>query len=48
VESVNALLVALLFSQLLGRCSGRVLTACGEVIELRCLPVFVEDHYAKW
>lgn len=47
-EAVNVLLVATRFSQLMGRFSGRAITAAGETIEFRDLPGFVEDHYAKW
>ena len=47
-ESVNALFIKSKFTQLMGVFSGRLRSASGETIEIKAIPGWAEDHYAKW
>jgi hypothetical protein len=47
-ESGNALIVATNFNQMLGRYSGRLVTAAGETIVVERMLGYAEWHYAKW
>ena len=47
-ESVNAVLIKSKFKQFMGTFDGTLKTEDGEVIEIKGLPGWAEDHYAKW
>ena len=47
-ESVNAVLIKSKFTQFMGTFDGTLKAEDGEVIEIKGLPGWAEDHYAKW
>jgi hypothetical protein len=47
-EAVNALLIKSKFVQFMGTFDGTIVTADGETIQIKGLPGWAEDHYAKW
>ncbi|MDM8525424.1 DUF2804 domain-containing protein [Desulfococcaceae bacterium HSG8] len=47
-EKVNAVLLASIFTQLMGTFDGKLTASDGEVIDIRECPGWAEDHYAKW
>jgi hypothetical protein len=47
-EKLNAVLVKSKFSQFMGTFEGTLRTESGEILEIRDIPGWAEDHYAKW
>lgn len=47
-DKTNAILIGTRFTQLMGTFDGTFTTDYGEIIELKGVPGWTEDHYAKW
>jgi hypothetical protein len=47
-EKINTGFVASRFTQLIGMFEGTLTTDSGEMIQIKDVPGFTEDHYAKW
>ncbi len=47
-ERINLFFVATRFTQYFGRFSGQVITRDDEVVEIKSIPGWAEDHFARW